>query len=100
MSTEFKHISVLLEESVNLLTVNPNGIYVDGTLGGGGHSSLIASKLSSDGRLIGIDRDMTAIDAATKRLDGFKDKVTIVHNNFCNVKEVLKDLGIEKPKHE
>ena len=96
MSTEFRHISVLLEESVNLLEINPQGIYVDGTLGGGGHSSLICSRLLEGGRLIGIDRDMTAIGAATKRLEDFKDKVTIVHNNFCNIKEVLKDLGVEK----
>ena len=96
MIKEFKHISVLLEESVNLLEVNPKGIYVDGTLGGGGHSSLICSKLLEGGRLVGIDRDMTAINAATKRLGEFKDKVTIVHNNFCNVKEVLKDLGIKE----
>lgn len=96
MSVEFKHISVLLEESVELLDVKPNGIYADGTLGGGGHSTLICSKLGADGRLIGIDRDKTAILAASERLCEFGDRVTIVHNNFSKIKEVLKNLGIDK----
>ncbi len=96
MSIEFKHISVLLEESVDLLEIKPDGIYVDGTLGGGGHSSLICSRLGKDGRLVGIDRDMTAINAATKRLAEFGDKVTIVHNNFANIKEVLNQLRVDK----
>lgn len=95
MSTDFRHISVLLEESVNLLGVKPDGIYADGTLGGGGHSSLICSHLGDGGRLIGIDRDMTAIMAAKERLSEFDDKVTIVHNNFANIKEVLKELDIK-----
>jgi len=94
MSIEFRHISVLLEESVDLLEVKPDGIYADGTLGGGGHSSLICSKLSENGRLIGIDRDMTAIYAASKRLSQFGDRVTIVHNNFANIKQVLSGLDI------
>lgn len=94
MSIEFRHISVLLEESVDLLEVKPDGIYADGTLGGGGHSSLICSKLSENGRLIGIDRDMTAIDAASERLSQFGDRVTIVHNNFANIKQVLSGLDI------
>lgn len=96
MSIEFKHISVLLRESVELLDVKQDGIYVDGTLGGGGHSSLICSKLGEMGKLIGIDRDMTAIAAATKRLAEFGDKATIVHNNFSNIKEVLAGLGVDK----
>ncbi len=96
MSVEFKHISVLLKESVELLGVKPDGVYVDGTLGGGGHSLLICSKLGKNGRLIGIDRDMTAIDAASERLSKFKDNVTIVHNNFSNIKSVLAQLGIDK----
>ena len=96
MSVEFKHISVLLEESVDMLDVKPDGIYADGTLGGGGHSSLICSRLGEGGRLIGIDRDMTAINAATDRLSGFGNKVTIVHNNFANIKEVLAQLGVDK----
>ena len=94
MSIEFRHISVLLEESVDLLEVKPDGIYADGTLGGGGHSSLICSKLSENGRLIGIDRDMTAIYAASERLSQFGDRVTIVHNNFVNIKQVLSGLDI------
>lgn len=96
MSIEFKHISVLLEESVDLLDIKPDGIYADGTLGGGGHSSLICSRLGEGGRLIGIDRDMTAIKAAGERLSEFGDRVTIVHNNFANIKEVLKELRIDK----
>lgn len=96
MSIEFKHISVLLEESVNLLEVKPDGIYADGTLGGGGHSSLICSKLGENGRLIGIDRDKTAIAAGGKRLEEFDGKVTIVHDNFANIKLVLDRLGISK----
>ncbi len=96
MSIEFKHISVLLEESVDLLEVKTDGIYADGTLGGGGHSSLICSKLGEGGRLIGIDRDMTAIGAASKRLSEYGDKVTVVHNNFANIKQVLNELKIDK----
>ncbi len=96
MSVEFKHISVLLEESVNLLEVKTDGIYADGTLGGGGHSSLICSRLGEGGRLIGIDRDMTAIGAAGERLKEFGDRVTIVHNNFANIKSVLTELGVDK----
>ncbi len=94
MSIEFRHISVLLKESVDLLEIKPKGIYVDGTLGGGGHSSLICSKLQPGGRLIGIDRDITAINAASERLKEFDEKVTIVHNNFANVKSVLDELKL------
>ena len=93
---EFKHISVLLDESVDMLNVKPDGIYVDGTLGGGGHSELILKKLDGNGRLIGIDRDMTAIKAASERLKLYGDKFTAVHNNYKNIKTVLRDLGIEK----
>ncbi len=96
MSIEFKHISVLLEESVDLLEVKPDGIYADGTLGGGGHSSLICSKLGDDGRLIGIDRDITATKAAAERLKKFEKKVTIVHNNFADIKNILNNIGVEK----
>ncbi len=92
---EFKHISVLLNESVDFLDVKPNGIYVDGTLGGGGHSELILKSLEN-GRLIGIDRDMTAIKAATERLKDFKEKFVPVHDNFKNIKSVLIGLGIDK----
>lgn len=96
MSNGFRHISVLLEESVELLDVKSDGVYVDGTLGGGGHSALICSKLGEGGRLIGIDRDRTAIDAASERLREFGDKVTIVHNNYSNIKGVLNNFGIDK----
>ncbi len=91
---DFKHISVLLNESVDMLKVDPDGTYVDGTLGGGGHASLICSKLSSDGRLIGIDRDMDAINAAGERLEGYSCIKEIVHDNFFNIKRILKDLDI------
>ena len=93
---EFKHISVLLDESVNMLDVKPDGIYVDGTLGGGGHSELILKKLGEGGRLIGIDRDMTAIRAASERLKPYGDKFTAVHNNYKNIKAILRELGIDK----
>lgn len=93
---EFKHKSVLLEETIQNLNIKPDGIYVDGTLGGGGHSYQIASRLSDKGRLIGIDQDADAIAAASERLEPFKDRVTIVRNNYCNMDKVLKDLGIEK----
>ncbi len=95
MSSEFRHISVLLEESVELLEVKSSGTYVDGTLGGGGHAELVCSKLEEGATFVGIDRDMTAIGAASERLERFGDKVKIVHNNFANVKSVLKELGIE-----
>ena len=79
---EFKHKSVLLEETIENLNIKPDGIYVDGTLGGGGHSYHIAERFSSKGRLIGIDQDADAIAAATKRLEPFSDRVTIVRNNY------------------
>ena len=93
---EFKHKSVLLEETIDGLRVKPDGIYVDGTLGGAGHSSEIVKRLGEDGRLIGIDQDGEAIEAATKRLKPYKDKVTIVRSNYAQMKEVLRDLGIPK----
>lgn len=92
---EFKHYSVMREECINALNVDKNGIYVDCTLGGGGHSSLIASKLEN-GRLIGIDQDAEAIAAATKRLSEWSDRVTLVKSNFSDIKTVLEDLGIPK----
>lgn len=91
--TEPKHISVLLEECIENLNIKPDGIYVDGTLGLGGHSYQIASRLTT-GRLIGIDRDETAIERAGKRLEPFKDRVTLVHGNFCDVAAILDELGI------
>lgn len=91
---EFKHISVLLDETIDSLNIKPDGIYVDGTLGGGGHSLEICKRLGPNGRLIGIDQDKDAIAAATERLKDYKDKVTIVHNNYQNIDSVLKDLSI------
>ena len=93
---EFSHKSVLLDETIGNLNIKPDGIYVDGTLGGGGHSYEIASRLSVKGRLIGIDQDADAIKAATERLKPFADRVTIVRNNYTNIAEVLKELGIDK----
>ncbi len=90
---EFHHISVLLEECLEGLDIKPEGIYVDGTLGGAGHSSRIAARLTS-GRLIGIDRDPIALKAAGERLEPYKDNVTLVHANFCEIARVLKELGI------
>ena len=91
--SEFHHVSVLLEECIEALNIKPDGIYVDGTLGGAGHSSRIAAKLTT-GRLIGIDRDPVALKAAGERLKPFADRVTLVHSNFDEMDTVLKDLGI------
>ena len=91
--TEFHHVSVLLEECIEGLNIRPDGIYVDGTLGGGGHSSRIAALLTT-GRHIGIDRDPVALKAAGKRLEPYADRVTLVHANFCEMASVLKNLGI------
>ena len=91
---EFRHKSVLLEESIDALQIKPDGIYVDGTLGGGGHSYEICTHLSDKGRLIGIDQDEAAIEAATGRLERFKDRVTIVRSNYCDMKKELGKLGI------
>ncbi len=92
----FEHKSVLLYETVDSLNIRPNGIYVDGTLGGGGHAFEVLKRLGPEGRLIGIDQDADAIRAATERLEQFKDKVTIVRSNYRNIREVLSELGIEK----
>ena len=91
---EFKHYSVLLKESVDYLDVKPDGIYIDATLGGGGHSYEILSRGAK--RVIGIDQDSEAIDAATKRLCEFRDKVVTVNRNFSEIKSILDELGIEK----
>lgn len=91
----FKHTSVLLEETIEGLKIKPEGIYVDGTLGGGGHSFEIANRLEKEGKLIGIDQDEAAIEAAGKRLAVFGDKVTIVRSNYHNTREVLSGLGIK-----
>ena len=92
---EFHHISVLLNESVDGLNINPNGIYVDGTMGGGGHSREILNRLDS-GKLIGFDRDETAISVCRERLGCYGDKVEFVNRNFFEIKDVLNELGIEK----
>lgn len=93
--SEFHHVSVLLEECIQGLAIKPDGIYVDGTLGGAGHSSRIAAKLTT-GRLIGIDRDNMALEAAAERLRPFEDRVTLVHANFCDMDQALQGLGIDK----
>ena len=92
--SEFHHVSVLLEECLDGLNIKPDGIYVDGTLGGAGHSSQIAKRLTT-GRLIGIDRDPVALRAAGERLAPYADRVTLVHSNFCEISQVLEDLGID-----
>ena len=91
--SEFHHVSVLLEECIQGLNIKPDGIYVDGTLGGAGHSSRIAALLTT-GRHIGIDRDPIALKAAGERLAPYQDRVTLVHSNFCEIKKVLADLDI------
>ena len=93
---EFHHTSVLLEECLNGLSIRPDGIYVDGTLGGAGHASEVAARLTQGGRLIGIDQDAAAIEAAGERLACYGEQVTIVRDNYENVRQVLGDLGIDK----
>lgn len=93
---EFNHISVLLEETVKHLNIKPDGIYVDGTLGGGGHAYEVLKRLGSKGRYIGIDQDEDAIKAASIRLNEFMDKVTIVRSNYREMKKVMKDLNIDQ----
>lgn len=93
---EFQHLSVLLEETIEQLCVKEDGIYVDGTLGGGGHAYEVCKQLSNQGRFIGIDQDEAAICAAGERLRPFSKKVTIVRNNYCNISQIMKELQIEK----
>ena len=93
---EFKHYSVLRDETIRELNIKPDGIYVDGTLGGAGHSIEICKRLSDKGRLIGIDQDSDAIAAASERLKDYKDRVTIVRSNYSDMKNVIHGLGIEK----
>lgn len=90
----FKHQSVLLEETISNLNIQPDGIYVDGTLGGGGHAFHVCSRLSEKGHFIGIDQDGAAIEAAGERLKPFGDKVTIVRSNYSDMKQVLQSLGV------
>ena len=91
---EFCHVSVLLDETIESLNIKPDGIYADGTLGGGGHSFEILSRLSNKGQLIGIDRDTDALEAAKKRLSSFNN-VSYVHSNFSDIKEILHSLSVE-----
>lgn len=93
---EFVHKSVLLEETVDGLHIKPDGTYVDGTLGGGGHAYEVCSRLSDKGSIIGIDQDEAAIKAAGVRLKDFGEKVTIVRSNYCDMKSRLQELGIDK----
>ena len=92
----FKHTSVLLHETVDGLNIRPDGIYVDATLGGGGHAFEVCSRLSSKGRFIGIDQDAAAIEAAGARLSDFGEKVTIIRSNYCEMKSRLHEIGIDK----
>lgn len=93
---EFKHYSVLLDECIDGLNIKPDGIYVDGTLGGAGHSFHICERLGDKGRLIGVDQDTDAIAAASKRLEPFKEKVTIIHSNYENAVAKLSDISVQK----
>ncbi len=93
---DFKHISVLLDETIDGLNIKPDGVYVDGTLGGGGHSYEILKRLSPKGKLIGIDQDGEALKAAGERLKEFEKQVTLVRSNYCDIKKVLQELNIEK----
>ncbi|MBE5860657.1 MAG: 16S rRNA (cytosine(1402)-N(4))-methyltransferase RsmH [Butyrivibrio sp.] len=93
---DFKHYSVLLNETIDNLNIKPDGIYVDGTLGGAGHSSHIAAKLSDGGRLFGIDQDEDAIKAASERLRPYEDKVTIIRDNYENAVSRIKELGVNE----
>ena len=93
---EFAHVSVLLKETIEQLNIRPDGIYVDGTLGGGGHAFEVCKRLSDRGRFIGIDQDADAIVAAGERLKEFGDRVTIVRSNYCNMRMELQKLGIDR----
>lgn len=92
---EFEHTSVLLEETIECLQIKPDGTYVDGTLGGGGHSDRIAAALSCDGRLFGIDQDEAAIEAAGKRLEPYRDRVMLIRDNYCNTRQALTQIGVQ-----
>lgn len=92
---EFNHTSVLAKETIEYLNIKADGIYLDGTVGGGGHSKLITDRLSESGRLIAVDRDMDAINAAKKNLADVRCRVDFVHSNYADVKDILRDLQIE-----
>lgn len=92
----FKHYSVLLTETIENLNIRPDGIYVDGTLGGGGHALEVVKQLSGQGRFYGIDQDDAAITAAGERLSAYQDKITLIRSNYCHMQTVLKERGVEK----
>ncbi len=93
---EFRHTSVLLKETIEALNIMPEGVYLDGTLGGGGHAFEVCKKLNDNGRLYGIDQDADAIIAAGKRLEEFGKKAVIIRYNYCNAREVLREQGVDK----
>lgn len=93
---DFSHYSVLLNETISSLNIKPEGIYLDGTLGGAGHAYQVCSQLKGKGRFIGIDQDADAIKAASERLEPFKERVTIIRNNYCNAKSALEEIGVTK----
>lgn len=92
----FSHYSVLQKETLEALRIRPDGIYVDGTLGGGGHAFWVCKKLSDNGHFYGIDQDGAAVEAASQRLSEFGEKVTIIRSNYCQMREVLKEYHVEK----
>lgn len=93
---EFKHTSVLLNETIDSLQIKPEGVYLDGTLGGGGHAYEVCKKLNGNGKFFGIDQDADAIAAAGKKLQEFGDRVTIIRDNYCNAREALRAYGVDK----
>ena len=93
---EFNHVSVLLNECIDNLNIKPDGVYVDCTMGGAGHSKEIVKRLSSDGLFIGFDQDKNAIATAKERLAEYSDRVKFVHSNFENIKEELEKIGVHK----
>ncbi len=92
---EFQHYSVLLSETIEQLHIRPDGVYLDGTLGGGGHAEAVLGRLSDKGHLFGIDQDEAAIEAASKRLSPFGNKVSVIRDNYCNAVALLKERGVD-----
>lgn len=92
----FSHYSVLLEETISNLNIRQNGIYVDGTLGGGGHALRVVQQLSEQGRFFGIDQDDAAIEAAKERLSEYRDRITLIRSNYCNMQTVLSEQGVNR----
>ena len=96
MTNDFQHIPVLLDECIENLAIKPDGVYVDGTIGGGGHALHICEKLSDDGTLIGIDRDRDALSASEERLSGQSCRRILVQDDYADIKAILRDQGLEK----